>query len=91
MNIRIEERLGLVSFEIDKEKHINILTEICKTCEDKPCLRFCPSGRYTLESGEIKHDYEGCLECGSCKFACPRGAIEFSYPRGGFGVHYRYG
>lgn len=91
MNISIEARLGLVSFEIDKEKHIKVAASICKDCRDKPCLRFCPARRFTLEKEEIIHDSEGCLECGSCKFACPKGAVEFSYPRGGFGVYYRYG
>jgi ferredoxin like protein len=92
MNISIEERLGLVSFEVDKEKHIKVDTSICRDCIDKPCLKFCPARRYTLEKGEeIAHDYEGCLECGTCKFACPRGAVDFSYPRGGYGVYYRYG
>jgi len=92
MNISIEERLGLVSFEVDKEKHIKVNTSICRDCEDKPCLRFCPARRYTLEKGEeIAHDYEGCLECGTCKLACPKGAVDFSYPRGGYGVYYKYG
>jgi ferredoxin like protein len=92
MNISIEERLGLVSFEVDKEKHIKVDTSICRDCKDKPCLRFCPAKRYTLEKGgEIKHDHEGCIECGSCKFACPRGAVDFGYPKGGFGVYYKFG
>ncbi len=91
MNISIEERLGLVSFEIDKEKHIKIDTKVCSGCEDKPCMRFCPAKRFTLEKGELTHNYEGCLECGTCKIACPRGAVDFSYPRGGYGVYYRYG
>jgi phytoene dehydrogenase-like protein len=28
---------------------------------------------------------------GSCHVACPLGALQWSYPRGGFGVQYRYG
>ena len=92
INMSIDERLGLVAFEIDTEKHIKVNTRVCETCPNKPCVRFCPAARYTLgKEGEIKHDYEGCLECGSCKFACPKGAVDFSYPRGGFGVYFQYG
>ncbi len=92
MNISIEERLGLVSFEVDKETHIKVDTSLCRDCRDKPCLRFCPAKRYTLGKGdEIVHDFEGCLECGTCKLACPKGAVDFDYPRGGYGVYYRYG
>jgi len=76
MNISIEDQLGLISFEVDKEKHIKVETSICRQCVDKPCLKFCPSKRFTLEKGEIVHNYEGCLECGSCKFACPKGAVD---------------
>ncbi|HID27512.1 MAG TPA: ferredoxin family protein [Methanosarcinales archaeon] len=90
--LSLENRLGLVIFEIDREKHIKVNLEECKKCKEKPCLYFCPARRYTLnELNEIVHDYEGCLECGTCKFACPKGAVEFKYPRGGFGVQYRYG
>ncbi|MCJ7696617.1 MAG: 4Fe-4S dicluster domain-containing protein [ANME-2 cluster archaeon] len=91
MKISIEERLGLVSFEVDQEGHIKVDTTLCSQCEDKSCLNFCPAKRFTLENGELKHDYEGCLECGSCKLACSKGAVDFNYPKGGYGVYYRYG
>lgn len=92
MNIPIEERLGLVSFEVDKERHIKVDSSICARCEDKPCLRFCPAKRFVLEAElGVVHTCEGCLECGSCKFACPKGAVDFGYPRGGYGVYYKYG
>lgn len=91
MNISIEERLGLVSFEIDSEKHIKVDASRCSECDEKTCLYFCPTKRFTLENGKIKHDYEGCIECGTCKFACPKGVVDFNFPRGGYGVYYKYG
>ncbi|NLI13257.1 MAG: ferredoxin family protein, partial [Peptococcaceae bacterium] len=53
----------------------------------------CPACLYTLkEDGELSFDYAGCLECGTCRIICPKeGAISWQYPRGGFGVSFRYG
>ena len=54
MNISIEERLGLVSFDVDKERHIKVDTSLCSECDEKTCLYFCPSKRFVLENGKIK-------------------------------------
>jgi len=89
--LSIEERLSLNVFNVDKESHIVVDTSKCKTCEIKPCLYVCPADLYKLEEGEIVFNHEGCLECGSCRVVCPQGAIQWNYPRGGFGVQFRYG
>ena len=46
---------------------------------------------YKLEGNKIIIGYENCLECGTCRLACPYENISWKYPRGGFGVKYRYG
>jgi len=86
-------KLSVDVFKNDQESHIIIKQEVCRGCELKPCLRICPGGLYSVseETGEILIEYAGCLECGSCRVACPHGALEWNYPRGGFGVQYRYG
>ena len=87
------DKLSVDIFRNDQEPHIVIHQEICRHCELKPCLSICPGGLYSMseEKGEILIEYTGCLECGSCRVACPLGALEWRYPRGGFGVQYRYG
>jgi ferredoxin like protein len=86
-------KLSIDVFKNDQESHIIIHQEICQECDLKPCLSICPAGLYTIseETGEIQIEYTGCLECGSCRVACPSRALEWNYPRGGFGVQYRYG
>ena len=76
-----------------KDDDMRLHQEVCQECEIKPCLAICPAGLYSIseETGEILIEYAGCLECGSCRVACPSGALEWNYPRGGFGVQYRYG
>lgn len=34
---------------------------------------------------------ERCVECGACRIVCPYGNIDWHYPRGGFGIVYRFG
>jgi ferredoxin like protein len=86
-------KLSIDIFKIDQESHIVIRQEICRKCACKPCLRICPGGLYSInkETGELVVEYTGCLECGSCRVACTSGALTWRFPRGGFGVQYRYG
>jgi len=89
-----EELLGLNKFEVDEEEpHIVLDKEICKKCPDKPCLYICPAVLYKLDqNGEVSFDYAGCLECGTCRLVCKnKGIIKWVYPRGTFGISYRYG
>jgi ferredoxin like protein len=87
----IAERLALNKYDVDAEPHIRLKVEICQTCDQSPCLYICPAECFKLREGKLSFAYEGCLECGSCRIACDKGAIEWSYPRGGFGVSFEYG
>ncbi len=88
----IDARLGLDVFKIDEESHIEVDQERCqRECEVRYCLYICPAEVYSLgPQGEILIRYERCLECGTCIIACPE-ALHWNYPRGGFGVQYRFG
>jgi len=85
----IQEKLDLVRFNVDKEPHIRVNQEACNNCQSRPCLYVCPAGLYTLSDGELLYSYEGCFECGACYVACPEHAIDWNYPRGGYGVCFR--
>jgi len=89
--MEIEDKLSKVRFNIDINAHIVIDLTRCKTCSDKPCLYSCPVKNYVLNEGEVVFSWQGCLECGACRITCPNGAIDWKYPRGGFGVCFRYG
>jgi len=89
-----EQLLGLDKFLVDDDEgHIRLNKEHCRECAAKPCTIACPAGLYTIRDGEISFDYAGCLECGTCRVVCPKSgvAIIWNYPRGGFGVQFRYG
>lgn len=90
----IEQLLGVDKFTVDEEEaHIVLDKAICRQCRPKPCTWACPAHLYVEKDGEVSFDYAGCLECGTCRVVCPRAseAISWNYPRGGFGVGFRYG
>lgn len=86
--------LGVNKYQVDHdEAHIIVNKEACALCQDKPCLVVCPASLFKLDQrGELSFDYAGCLECGTCRMICAQKGIEkWTYPRGTFGVVYRYG
>lgn len=89
----VPEKLAVDKFELDEgHSHIAINQEVCReVCTTRPCLFVCPAKVYTEQNGEILVDWAGCLECGTCQVACPHEALTWHYPRGTFGIHYRYG
>jgi ferredoxin like protein len=91
MPLRLDQRLATLIFKPDREPHITIEKERCAACPARPCTNVCPAGLYVWENGEIIHNCDGCLECGSCRSVCPRGAITWRYPTGGYGVRFRWG
>jgi Fe-S-cluster-containing dehydrogenase component len=50
----------------------------CLHCEDAPCVPVCPTGASykRAEDGIVLVDYDKCIGCGYCAWACPYGARE---------------
>jgi ferredoxin like protein len=90
----IEELLGTNKYEVDgDEAHIVIDEAACACCSSErcACVKACPAGLFKIAGDKIAFDYAGCLECGTCRLVCLQKGIRWNYPRGGFGVEYRYG
>ena len=53
----------------------------------------CPGGCYAVnDKGQVEITVDGCLECGTCRVVTAKtGEVEWNYPRGGFGVLYKFG
>ena len=91
--MKVDERLARNAFNPGDESHIEIDQQICARCTHRLCRRICSGQLYELveETGEMRVEYTGCLECGTCLVTCPEGALRWCYPSGGSGVRYRFG
>lgn len=91
VEVNIDDKLFLNRWKPDHESHLVIVDEsVCaEKCAGKDCTVFCPARVYEWRDGRIAIGYEGCLECGACRIACPHGNIQWRYPRGGYGVQFK--
>ncbi len=91
--MKIEEKIAVNAIKNDKESHIKLDQGKCAKCAERWCIRVCPAHLYAVseETGEVVVEYAGCLECGTCKIVCTHGSVSWDYPKGGFGVQYRFG
>ncbi len=87
----LEIKLAVNKYAIDKDVHITIQEDICRSCGHHRCVQCCPAGCYKLSEKGVSYSYEGCLECGSCRIVCDRGSVKWDIPRGGLGVCFEYG
>lgn len=92
--MKIEDKLYLNRFQTDKHSHLAVRNpDYClNECKKKPCTYICPSKVYEWNDKDKKIiiAYEGCVECGTCRYACPDN-IDWRNPRGGFGILYKFG
>ena len=90
----IEQKLFQNRYVVDAGRpHIRVRPHTTPSKELLALTHACPAGCYRLnEHGQVEVSVDGCLECGTCRVICePRGDIEWQYPRGGFGVMFKFG
>lgn len=88
----VNDKLLRTRFVVDPgNPHILVDTQACEGCVDEPCLIVCPVQCYQKERDKLIFSWENCVECGSCRIVCPGGAVTWNYPRGGYGVCFRFG
>lgn len=86
------DKLLRTRFVVDSgTPHISVDTSLCAECVEEACVTVCPVQCYQKENEKLIFSWENCAECGSCRVVCCKGAVTWEYPRGGFGVCFRFG
>jgi ferredoxin like protein len=92
MSSSIAEKLFTIRYKVDDQSHLIIKDQqVCLTCETKECTHFCPADVYDWTGETTTVAFENCIECGTCRIGCPYYNIHWVYPKGGYGITYKYG
>ena len=51
------------------------VTDQCRGCVARSCVKNCPTGAVSLIDGKSHIDQSKCIKCGKCKASCPYDAI----------------
>jgi ferredoxin like protein len=92
--IRVEDKLFHNRYRVDAGRaHIKVRLHMVPSPALLTLLTVCPARCYSRnDAGQVEIAVDGCVECGTCRIIGePTGDIEWSYPRGGYGVSFKFG
>jgi len=73
-----------------EEQFITVNREKCTGCGR--CVQVCCGECFSLKDKKAEVvQLKTCFECEACSLVCKPDAIQFSYPKGGTGVVYKWG
>lgn len=93
MAMSIDDKLGCNRFHPDDNyAHIEVNPDCTDTRMIERVVMACPAKLYAWENGKLRFNYEGCLECGTCRVLAGGNVIRsWNHPMGGMGVEFRMG
>ena len=56
-------------------RQVAVQTELCRDCQERPCLRTCYFGGMKPADAGVLHDDTACSGCGLCLHSCPEQAV----------------
>lgn len=94
ISFRVEDKLYQNRYLVDAGRaHIKVCPHTVPSAALMALLTACPARCYELnDRGQVEVSVDGCVECGTCRIIGePGGDIEWNYPRGGYGVLFKFG
>jgi ferredoxin like protein len=92
--VRVEDKLYQNRYIVDAGRpHIKVKAHATPSAALLSLITICPAGCYArTDAGQVEITPDGCMECGTCRVVAETsGDIEWNYPRGGFGVLFKFG
>lgn len=92
--VKVEEKLFQNRYLVDAGRpHIEIRAHETPSRGLLAMTHLCPAGCYSLaDTGQVEISADGCVECGTCRIVTAgTGDLQWNYPRGGFGILYKFG
>ena len=92
--VRVEDKLFQNRYLVDAGRpHIKVRPHDKPSAALLALTTVCPAKCYERnDKGQVEITPDGCMECGTCRVLCEAsGEVEWDYPRGGFGVLYKFG
>ncbi|AVA24141.1 MULTISPECIES: ferredoxin family protein [unclassified Rhizobium] len=92
--LRVEDKLFQNRYLVDPGRpHIKVRPHEHPSANLLALTRICPAKCYELnDKGQVEIAADGCMECGTCRVLCEAsGEVMWNYPRGGFGVLFKFG
>ncbi len=92
--VRVEDKLYQNRYLVDAGRpHITVLPHDKPSAALVALTTVCPAKCYEMnDKGQVEVTPDGCMECGTCRVLCePSGEISWDYPRGGYGVLFKFG
>ncbi|MER2607313.1 MAG: ferredoxin family protein [Siculibacillus sp.] len=94
VEMRVEDKLYQNRYLVDAGRpHIKVKPHDKPSAALKSLTTVCPAKCYEEnDKGQVEITPDGCMECGTCRVLCEAsGEIEWDYPRGGYGVLFKFG
>jgi ferredoxin like protein len=91
---KVEEKLFQNRYLVDAGRpHIKVRPHQVPSKALLSLTYTCPAGCYSRnDKGQVEITVDGCFECGTCRVVTAKtGEIEWDYPRGGYGVLFKFG
>ncbi len=92
--MKVEEKLFQNRYLVDGGRpHIKVRPHEKPSKALLSLLHTCPAGCYAAnDKGQVEIIADGCIECGTCRIlTAATGEIEWNYPRGGYGILFKFG